>query len=109
MEFDLYDYECHDYDTDATTTWLATTSAEAEGDTSFSFVRQDQETAISMFDERDQFHGDNLEEEHNFLLETRRCEDEKPIEPLLHPKDDIKRKERIPPVACLDDLEIWDG
>ena len=105
LEYDLYDYECHDYDTDATTTWLATTSAEMEGDTSFSFARQ--EPSLPFKDEEDV--NLHLEEEHSFLLDSRRkCEDENPTEPLLL-KDRERIEEKIPPVACLDDLELWDG
>ena len=105
----MYDYECHDYDTDVTTTWLATTSAEAE--TSYHEAKQDLGQSPSW-----NFLGDPLplaeeiqqsEEETSFLLESGRYEDEKPSERSNKSKE--YKVVKVPPVACLEDLEIWDG
>ena len=111
LEYDLYDYECHEYDTDATTTWLATTSAEADEDTSYHVARPEIETSISwpLNEEKDPLTEDiqQFEEEDSPLLESPRCEDEKQKQP--RNKSSIPGEKKIPPVACLDDLEVWDG
>ena len=103
----MYDYECHDYDTDATTTWLATTSAEADEDTSDHVARQEIETSISWPLNEDIQQSED--EEHSPLLEPRICEDEKQNQHIFKSSTVIPREDKIPPVACLDDLEIWDG
>ena len=100
LEYDLYDYECHEYDTDVTSSWFVSTSTEVE-QSCYNNVDPEDPWRRRIFDEERDETFRLVQEETEVNKDDHQCQ-------MLKNEDEGSRQMK-PPVACLEDLELWDG
>ena len=96
----MYDYECHEYDTDVTSSWFVSTSTEVE-QSCYNNLDPENPWRRRIFDEERDETFRLVQEETEVNKDDHQCQ--------MLEKEDEGSRQMKPPVACLEDLELWDG